>query len=231
MNAADVKVVTEIAARVSRETMRLAQRGGLSTPVHRPATVADFDSLNATVTVLVDGDASTIPALNAMPVVPPVGSRVLVLFEPPNGVFVIGRIGSLDVAVPHSQTILNDTVNTSTNSTSFIAVSGVPAMTFTKRFDSSYLQLDIAMNAIYGTTGSVGMHGQFALRINAADIMCIDEAFSQLDVRASCAGMNQVLTAAATYTIELTYRNAGIAGWVAVDSESTAMFRVTEMFL
>ena len=66
LDAAELQQVTDIAARLVRETMAQAARGGLSVPVMRPGTLVAWDAAGFIASVTVDGDAAPIFSSLAM---------------------------------------------------------------------------------------------------------------------------------------------------------------------
>ena len=94
LSAADLGLVTQVAQKMVRESLRQAARGGLSVPVNRPGTLISWSTDHVTAQVTVDGDAFPIQVTNALSDTVPVGSRVLVHFEPPQGAFLWRILGT-----------------------------------------------------------------------------------------------------------------------------------------
>lgn len=92
LDAAEFQQVTEIAARVAAEQIRNLGRGtggaNLPIPTVKPGTVGATANAGAEVSVRADGDTVAVPAVNASGVVLEAGDRVLIRWEPPNGVYV-----------------------------------------------------------------------------------------------------------------------------------------------
>jgi len=94
VNADEVRLVTDIAARVAREVLRDAR---WSMPILRPASVDHYNDDGTgtwrTAVVRCDGDTDFLEVVNGLPVAYPQGTRVLICFQPPHGVFLTNTIG------------------------------------------------------------------------------------------------------------------------------------------
>jgi hypothetical protein len=99
MRADDVRYVTDLTARLVRESVARAGRGGLAVPVLRPATLGSWSGDASTAIVRVDGDANSIQVVNLTGAEYTPGRRVMILFQPPHGAFLIGTLGSPIAAV------------------------------------------------------------------------------------------------------------------------------------
>lgn len=60
------------------------------TPRLRPGTMSTYDAATRAGTVVVDGDADPVPCQVIVPAAAPPGSRVMAMFVPPHGCFVVG---------------------------------------------------------------------------------------------------------------------------------------------
>lgn len=111
LTSADIAVITDICAKLVRESVANSSRGdgGLSLPVptQRPGTVGATANPGESVLVRVDGDASPISAVNTLVAPLRGGERVMVTFVPPSGIYVTGTFDGI-IAAPVADFITTD---------------------------------------------------------------------------------------------------------------------------
>lgn len=90
-------------ATTARATVDAVKRT-IDIPTLIPGTVLDYDATTRNANVHIDGDdvGSSISAANIMPADPNDGSRVMIGFFPPRGVFLIGTSGAITGDAPDS---------------------------------------------------------------------------------------------------------------------------------
>lgn len=225
LDAAELNQITVLCARLVRETMAQASRGGLAVPVLRPATLVAWDAAGLIGNVLVDGDAAPIDAINTMNERVPVGTRVLVHFEPPHGVFIQAVLGTPVLTMPHLEIIRGyATAATVAAGAGFANTPTTGLFSITKYRDDTKLYLWSATGGMY-MTGAFG-HIIFGVRINGVDYPTSDTAFSQLSIREDGSGHNWVTgLPAGTYSCQFRWQSTGGTG--NVDGET--LFHVMVM--
>jgi len=122
VNADDVDEVIAIAQRLVREGLLQAQQGTFAAPQSLPGTVTAWARDYGSALVLVDGSDAPISVINALNAVVPPGTRVLVSFEPPHGVFLTNVFG-IPFSVSHSETAFDEGGNANyTSSGSYVDI-------------------------------------------------------------------------------------------------------------
>src|SRR4249919_3191349 len=114
LDATEVAQMTEIARKMVNEAMQNLVRGTggamIPTPVTRPGTIGTDTDPGDSALVKADGDVTPIAAVNTTNGTIPSGTRVLISFIPPNGVFITGTFAraftpiSVDNVDPESST-------------------------------------------------------------------------------------------------------------------------------
>lgn len=96
IDSEEFDVVIRYAQRAAAETVRqlAAGTGGaaIGIPVHRVATVQGTQGPGGEAQIAVDGEGTTVPAVNATGFSVTAGDRVLVLWHPPHGVHIISKL-------------------------------------------------------------------------------------------------------------------------------------------
>lgn len=227
LDAAELNQITTLCARLVRETMSQASRGGLAVPVLRPATLLAWDAPGLIGSVVVDGDATPIDVINTLNERVPVGTRVLVHFEPPHGVFIAAVLGTPTITMPHIETVRgNATAATVAAGAGFANTPTTGLFNITKYRDDTKLWLWTATGGMY-ITGAFG-HISFGLRINGVDYTTSDTSFSQLSIRMDGSGHNVVTgLASGAYTVQMRWAASGGTGNVDTETVFHAMVMET----
>jgi len=98
LNASDYSEITRVAQRVAAEMLRNMDRGTggtvLSLPAYRIATVGGEANSGDETQIRADGDLTPVVAINATSVVVASGDRVLALWAPPHGIYIVNSLRS-----------------------------------------------------------------------------------------------------------------------------------------
>jgi hypothetical protein len=126
LDATEVAQMTEIARKMVNEAMQNLVRGTggamIPTPLVRPGVVGADAPPGGPVAVKADGDTSPITAVNATSGLIPSGTRVLISFLPPNGVFITGTFARAYPPIGVDYIAANQT--TSSNTYTNLATTG-----------------------------------------------------------------------------------------------------------
>lgn len=208
-----------------------ARRLGLTWGL-RPATVAAPLATDPTmVTVTLDGDTTQVVVYSLVGL-PAVGARVMVMFVPPAGSYIIGYAGQQPATSPVSnvETLRFPPSGTITFSTTSYADMTGATQTFTKRLTNSRLHVDLKAQGRATTVGAA-YFGYVGININGTDYDVSQYFFDLVNVDRAWSGDRMIDDVpAGTYTITLRGKLGTAAKAFTVGTSNLLTATFTEVF-